>query len=185
MPTRGELPQALIRAGIALLDEEGMEGLTLRRVAARAGVSHAAPTHHFGGLPGLKVAIATKGFQSILHDLGATRDALPPETTPFQALLAVNLTYIRFAGSRAALFRLMFEQLPARDPELRSTAYGSYLVLRDLCAPLRAGRQVTCFEAAVWALTHGYATLNINKTYLPAPQVQTPSYEKALRLLVG
>ena len=185
MPTRGELPQALVMAGVALLDEEGAQGLTLRRVAARAGVSHAAPGHHFGGLPGLKVAIATRGFQAFLHDLAAARDSLPEGTSPFQALLAVNLAYIRFAGSRTALFRLMFEQLPTQDPGLRNTAHGSYLVLKGLCAPLTAHRPAAAFEAAVWALTHGYASLNIGKTYLPESQVQTLSYEDALRLLVS
>ena len=185
MPVRGALPQALITAGVALLDEEGAEGLTLRRVAARAGVSHAAPAHHFGGMPGLKIAIATKGFQSFLHDLAATRDSLPEGTSPFQALLAVNMTYIRFAGSRTALFRLMFDQLPTQDPELRDTAHGSYLVLKGLCAPFTASRPAAAFEAAVWALTHGYAALNIGKTYLPESQIRTSSYEDALLLLVG
>ncbi|MCZ0962568.1 TetR/AcrR family transcriptional regulator [Paracoccus benzoatiresistens] len=185
MPARGELPRALIEAGLALLDEEGTEGLTLRRVAARAGVSHAAPAHHFDGLPGLKTAIATRGFQSFLHDLAAARDNLPEGADAFDALLAVNLAYIHFAGNRTALFRLMLDQLPTRDAELRNISNGSYLVLKEVCAPFTANRPAAALEAAVWALTHGYASLTIGKTYLPEAQVRTCSYEEALRLLVG
>ena len=53
---------ALVDAGLALLAIEGLAGLTLRACAARAGVSHAAPAHHFAGLPGLLTAIAARGF---------------------------------------------------------------------------------------------------------------------------
>ena len=113
MPPRGDLPQSLIDAGLALLDEEGYEALTLRRIAARAGVSHAAPAHHFSGLPGLRIAIATKGFRSFLHELTAARDALLPHADPFQRLLAVNLAYICFARRRRALFLLMFTGMQA------------------------------------------------------------------------
>jgi len=184
MPTRGELPQALIQAGLALLDEEGTEGLTLRRIAARAGVSHAAPAHHFGGLPGLKVAIATRGFQSFLRDLISARDSVPDDATPFQRLLAVNLAYIRFASSRTGLFRLMFDQLPAQDPELRTVATDSYFVLKSICAPFVDGRPAG-FETAVWALTHGYAAMNLNQPRPPGSPVVVLPYEDALRLLIG
>lgn len=184
MPTSGELPQALIQAGLAILDEEGTEGLTLRRIAARTGVSHAAPTHHFGGLPGLKVAIATCGFQSFLRDLVCARDGAP-DSDPFQRLLAANLAYIRFASSRTALFRLMFDQLPTQDPDLRKTALGSHSVLTKLCAPFVDGRPAVALETAVWALTHGYAALNLDKPRPPGSPVQTAPYESALRLLVG
>ena len=58
----GDLRRALIDAGLALLTEGGTSALTLRGCAARAGVSHAAPAHHFDGLDGLRVAIAEEGF---------------------------------------------------------------------------------------------------------------------------
>lgn len=185
MPHRGELPQALIQAGLALLEEEGSDGLTLRRVAARAGVSHAAPAHHFGGLPGLKVAIATRGFHSFLTDLVGARDSLPADAEPFQRLLAVNLSYIRFAARHTALFRLMFAQLPAQDADLRKIALGSHAVLKEACAPFVANSTAAPFETAVWAMTHGFAALNMESAYPPGSPIQLSSYEDALRLLVG
>ena len=58
----GNLRNALIEAGIDLLKEGGLPNLTLRKCAALAGVSHAAPAHHFDGLDGLRQAIASEGF---------------------------------------------------------------------------------------------------------------------------
>lgn len=185
MPTRGDLPQMLIEAGLAILDEEGAEGLTLRRIAARAGVSHAAPAHHFSGLPGLRTAIATRGFQDFRRELAATRDTQPADADAFQRLLAVNLTYIRFARRHTPLFRLMFDQLPTRDPDLRSVARATYIVLRDHCTPFVRDREAAPFETAVWALTHGFAMLNMDQPYPPESPVQVSSYKDALRLLVG
>lgn len=180
------LPRALVRAGLALLDEEGPEGLTLRRIASRAGVSHAAPAHHFGGLPGLKTAIAVNGFQQFLEALSDSRDSLPADASPFQRLLAVNMAYIDFANRHNALFRLMFDQLPAQDPELRRIALGSYVVLRDMCAPFAADHDdVVPVETAVWALTHGFAALNLNQAFPPGSPVRVSGYEDALRLLVN
>lgn len=184
MAPRPDLRQSLIQAGMDILDTEGAEGLTLRRIAARAGVSHAAPAHHFDGLPGLKVAIATCGFQCFLHVLVAARDDIP-DTDPFQRLLAVNLAYIRFASSRTGLFRLMFDQLPAQDPDLRKTALGSYFVLRELCGPFIGGRPAPAVETAVWSLTHGYAALTLDQPRPPGSPLDVSSYEAALRLLVS
>ena len=59
----GDLRNALIRAGLDILDTEGLDALTLRKAAARAGVSHAAPAHHFQGKEGLLAAIAAHGYE--------------------------------------------------------------------------------------------------------------------------
>ena len=58
----GNLKEALVLAGMQILEEEGLAALTLRRCAALAGVSHAAPAHHFDGLKGLRTAIAIRGY---------------------------------------------------------------------------------------------------------------------------
>lgn len=184
MPIRGELPETLVRAGMALLDEDGAEALSLRRIAARAGVSHAAPAHHFGGLPGLKVAIATRGFQQFQQYLVAARDALPAGAEPFQKLSAVTDAYVRFASDRTALFQLMFDQIPATNPDLRSTALDSYLLLKELCAPFVDGRPAVAMETAVWSLTHGYAALNLDKPRPAGSPVSTSAFADALRLII-
>ena len=68
----GNLKESLVLAGMQLLEDEGLEALTLRRCAVLAGVSHAAPAHHFDGLKGLKTAIATRGyaiFEQMMKDV--------------------------------------------------------------------------------------------------------------------
>jgi AcrR family transcriptional regulator len=59
----GDLRQALIDTGLDMLEEQGLEGLTLRKLAARIGVSHAAPEHHFPTLRHLMTAFAVEGFK--------------------------------------------------------------------------------------------------------------------------
>lgn len=185
MPTRGDLPQLLIEAGLALLEEEGTEGLTLRRIAARAGVSHAAPAHHFCGLPGLRNAIAAQGFRDFYRELTRARDTLSADADAFQCLLTVNLAYIRFARCHTALFRLMFDQMPTEDIDLRTVARASYVVLQDSCTAFVGDRDAAPLETAVWALTHGFAMLKLDQPYPPGSPVRLSSYEDALRRLVG
>ena len=185
MPTRGDLPEALVRAGIALLDEDGAEALSLRRIAARAGVSHAAPAHHFGGLPGLKAAIAARGFQHFQQHLTAARDALPAGADAFQRLCAVTGAYIGFARLRRALFHLMFDQLATGGPDLRHRALGNYLLIKDLCAPFLDGRPAVAMETAVWSLTHGYAALNLDRPRPADSALATSAFVDALRLIIA
>lgn len=185
MTHRAELPQALVDAGLAILAESGAEGLTLRRIAARAGVSHAAPAHYFDGLAGLKMAIAIRGFESFLHALLTAQDSHGDDADPFQVLLAVNLAYIRFAAANVALFRLMFDQLPTVDPELRAVATQCHKVLDSICAPFANGQSGAAVQTSVWALTHGYAALGMGTPYPASAPIQFVSFEHALRLLVG
>lgn len=185
MHMRSDLPQLLVKAGLAILEEEGAEGLTLRRIAARAGVSHAAPAHHFGGLTGLKNAIATQGFHAFHQELVTAHDVLSNDADAFQRLLAVNLAYIRFARRHPALFRLMFEQWPTQDDDLRTITRATYVVLQQCCAPFVQDRKCAPFETAIWAMTHGFAMLKLDRPYPPGSPMQVSSYEDTLRLLVG
>src|SRR3982751_372137 len=58
----GALRDALLEAAERVLERDGLPGLTLRAVAREAGVSHAAPTHHFGDLTGLLSELAAIGY---------------------------------------------------------------------------------------------------------------------------
>lgn len=180
MPTRGALPQALIQAGLALLDEEGVEGLTLRRVASRAGVSHAAPAHYFDGLPGLRQAIATRGFQIFL---GALRDAVAGQTaSPRARLLGMVGAYFDFAAQRYGLFSLMFQEIENPSATLREAALECYGLFSECVAPLAGGRDPLVLESAIWAMAHGYGVLGMNGR---ADQTHSrPSFEALLDLLI-
>lgn len=149
---------ALIEAAIGLLQSGGLAGMTLRQAAARAGVSHAAPAHHFDGLPGLLTATAAHAFQIFTAHMTEARDAAPPE--PRAQLLAVCEGYLAFAKGHAGLFQLMFTSAAVchDDPALMAASHAAYGVLRAACTPFDAP-DPKALETAVWALVHGYAAL--------------------------
>ncbi|WP_334192520.1 TetR/AcrR family transcriptional regulator [Pararhodobacter sp.] len=150
---------ALIEAGLSLLIEGGAEGLTLRRAAARAGVSHAAPAHHFKGLPGLHTAIASRAFALFTEAMLRRRAAA--ENRPFARLLAICDGYLDFARDSAGLFHVMFAcpDLDPRDPDLAAQSARAYDVLREGCLPFSGGTPDPVLEGLVWSSVHGYALL--------------------------
>jgi AcrR family transcriptional regulator len=151
----GDLRAALLAAAEAELAERGTEGFSLRSVAKRAGVSHAAPAHHFGDVKGLLTALAAEGyrrFQATLdaHEAGATDDQ--------DRAVRAGLGYIDFATSRPFLFKLIFsaEKPDFLNAELRETAEVAYRHLVGLVQPLGGG---PADVAALWAMSHGLADL--------------------------
>lgn len=179
------LREALIEAGLALLEEGGPAGLTLRRAAARAGVSHAAPAHHFHGLPGLMTAMATRAFQTFTAAMQTARIAAPP--TPEGQLLGICTGYLDFARQHDGLFHLMFAaaEVNHADPALMLASRASYQELREACAPF-AGDARDQFELAVWSMVHGYAALGFSKDKAPGnPYHNGPAFADLLEHLLA
>lgn len=145
----GRLREALIEAAVAAIDERGVDALSLRDLARRAGVSHAAPAHHFGDRAGLLTAIAADGFERLA-------DALEASAVDF---VETGVAYVRFAIDEPGRFAVMFrpELLREDDPALDAA--------RDRAGEvLRAGAGTTGGDAranalAAWSLVHGFATL--------------------------
>lgn len=162
----GDLRQALLDAAQSLLEERGLEGFTLRECARRAGVSHAAPAHHFGDAAGLLTAFATSGFQRLSAMMQAYREQAPAE--PAAQLRAVGRAYIDFAISHRAQFQLMFryDRLAPGDAGLKQAgdeAAGHLsATLAGALAARGADRQGQHFERRLllaWSAVHGFATL--------------------------
>ncbi|WP_370313401.1 TetR/AcrR family transcriptional regulator [Sagittula sp.] len=157
----GNLKPALVEAGIALLEEGGLEALSLRKCAARAGVSHAAPAHHFGNAEGLRRAIADEGFARFEKAMLRHAEAAPQ--TPRDRLRGIARGYLAFARSEPALYDLIFsfrEASPFTEQERGASA--AYRVLRDTCAPLvPPGTDPLVIETQVWALVHGFILLEM------------------------
>ena len=156
----GNLKIALVAAGIDLLSEGGLSALTLRQCAARAGVSHAAPAHHFNGLKGLLTAIITQGFKTFTQAMVEPRDAAGSD--PHARLIAVGSGYLEFTRNNDAIATLMFmtREIFTDDPEFKTASAAAYQVLADACAPFQsgaAGQKGT--EALIWSLVQGYASL--------------------------
>lgn len=164
----GDLRRALIEAGIAILETDGLAGLSLRKCAARAGVSHAAPAHHFDGLHGLRSAIAAQGFARFEARMRAHADAAPD--TPHDQLKAIMRGYIAFAQAEPALFDLIFSfrSSPPAAREMNQQVEGSYLLLREKCAPFQTpDADIKVLETQIWSLVHGYAQLRLTGRFQP------------------
>ncbi|MBF9060530.1 TetR family transcriptional regulator [Rhodobacterales bacterium HKCCSP123] len=161
----GDLKPALITAGLELLEETGLENLSLRAIAARVGVSHTAPKNHFDGLRGLLTAIATEGFRRHAAEMRRGVEGEPPGKPRLHAACD---GYLRFALANPELFRLMFSKTLCnhQDPDLMAASRASYEVLRGIAqgldwdkadapgAPWRT-------EWMLWSIVHGYALLLI------------------------
>ena len=159
----GDLRAALLAAAEAELASSGVEGFSLRAVAKRAGVSHAAPAHHFGDAKGLLTALCAEGFRLFLASQQMREARAAPD--PRSQLLAAGLGYIDFAEASPALFRLMFgSDKPRHDsPDLFQAGRAALGHLADQV--VAAGGQVSQKDrisvdaAAVWAIAHGLAAL--------------------------
>lgn len=174
----GDLRRALLTAAVTAITESGPAALSLRELARRAGVSHAAPVHHFGDKAGVLTALAAEGFESLAATLGeaATRTGNFAE---------VGVAYVRFAVDHRAHFEVMFrpELYRAEDPALVSarTRAGEVLASGARAASSREGR-AELTEIAAWSLVHGFATLWLTGA-LPAAVGADP--EAAARAITG
>src|SRR3982751_4265156 len=101
----GDLHDALLAAAERVLERDGLPGLTLRAVAREAGVSHAAPTHHFGDLSGLLSELAAIGFRRFNEAMIAAGES---ETMPLMKALARAKAYVAYAQAQPGMYGLMF-----------------------------------------------------------------------------
>ena len=148
----GDLRNALRDAARAILEQEGLSALSLRAVARRAGVSHAAPYRHFPNHEALLVELAVEGFVELRGEI-TTGGAGPGLAS--DRVTDIGAAYMRFVARRPALARLMFgPQLPNRDlyPELGQVADA-------IGVEIGAALGDTALGLAVWAAVHGLAML--------------------------
>lgn len=173
---KGNLREALVAAGIDLVRDNGPDALTIRGAAARVGVSHAAPKHHFASLEALRTAVAVEGHRRFT----AAMEAAIAEAGPgaHAALVAAGIGYIRFARSHPGLFQVMFGgALDHDDAALETAAERSYGVLARVCAPVAhgpAGAEGT--ETLVWSLAHGFSALMLGGK----DELQDPAHAEAI-----
>lgn len=157
----GNLREALVEAGLELLNEGGLSAMTLRKCAARAGVSHAAPAHHFHGLEGLLTAVAAEGFRHLTSNMLRARESVGDD--PARELEAICDGYLRFARENDALLGLMFSstQIDFGDSDLKSASAEAYGVLSEGCSQIDGGKlDSTATEIMIWSLVHGFATIS-------------------------
>jgi AcrR family transcriptional regulator len=166
---------ALLDAAREELREHGPAGVSLRAVARRAGVSHAAPKHHFRDRAGLLTALARQGHDQLRCHL-VQADPGPAADTA-QRVDALGRAYIEFGLDHRALFDLMFrpDQLHPDDPDLATARSQSLAVLVDaLHASAPAGPETARhpppdLALIAWAFAHGLVVLTRDGALLPTP----------------
>jgi AcrR family transcriptional regulator len=167
----GDLRAALLRAAEDELVARGAEGFSLRGVARRVGVSHAAPAHHFADTKALLSALAAEGFRRFLATQRARQASAPPD--PHAQLLAAGQGYVAFAAAHPALFRLMFasRRPDYADAELAAAAGAAYdHLVAGVAAAHGVGAAPPVDVLAAWAMAHGIADLaNSGRLSLVAP----------------
>lgn len=149
----GNLRSEMLRQAEALIAADGPSALSLREVARRVGVSHAAATHHFGDKAGLLTALAVDGLEGLAGALTAARG---------EGFLEVGVAYVRFAVDRPGAFAVMFDQdlVHRDDPALVAARAAAGESLHGGAPEILAPDADRVSGAlAAWSLVHGLASL--------------------------
>lgn len=182
------LDARLLDVAEALLANDGLEGLSLRRIARRAGVSHGAPLRHYPSLAALLSEVAARGFRLLSEALEKSAAQLPPGAGPLARLAAAGRGYVELAVSKPGLFALMFrpETLDTQNPTLARASAESFeqlvrLVRAAQDAGWRAERDTRLLSGCVWAAVHGLAMLWAEGAFAVAADASGATLDDALR----
>ena len=165
----GDLSRALVQAGRRILEAEGPAGLSLRAVAREAGVSPAAPYHHFKDKGELLEAVAKEGWMELGAAVAKARLASPDVG---EAMTNIGIAYVCFARENPALYRVMYDSACDRetmDDHIKTSDSGWHHVREAIIA---AGvdpdeRELELTTIAAWCVAHGVAEMVAFKEFEP------------------
>jgi AcrR family transcriptional regulator len=165
----GDLRAAILTEAAHLVAVRGADGVSLRELAREAGVSHAAPAHHFTDRRGLFTALAAQGFELLASTLAEARPRF----------LDAALAYVRFAMEHPGHYRVMFDKslLNPSDPELVAAEAASAAELARGVASLtdrHAHEDPRGAQLAAWSLVHGFSMLWLNDAVNPEVKSADP-----------
>ena len=161
----GDLKNALIQAGIQLLTEEGVNGLSLRKVAHLAGVTHSAPYAHFKDKQALLAAISTDGYEKVYQLLEQVVTAFPND--PLRQLIEIGWSYVQFGIKEPDHFKITFSASVEKEreyPDLVEATARTFnelrmLILRCQQAGLIEKGDPDLAAITLWSLVHGFVGL--------------------------
>ncbi|WP_375748167.1 TetR/AcrR family transcriptional regulator [Vibrio sp. HN007] len=174
----GNLREAVLEAAHKLLELEGINSITFRRIAREVGVSQNAPYSHFKDKTALLEALAADGFHGLLNSM---RKSSASYSTPSDHLQAIGKGYVTYALSNPALFKLMFDMQQSATSEsiaLQTVSSQSFQVLRDAVANVQASKNQEGADGLIasisaWALVQGLSVLLIENKLSANPEVQS------------
>ncbi len=161
----GDLPAALRAATVELIGEKGTSGFSLRQVARQAGVSHAAPAHHFGDVRGLLTAVAAEGYERLADEMSSAIDGVDDAK---ERLRRCGQAYIRIAFEYPGHFAVMLQRdlFDTEDEALLTASVRAYEALsgtiemvRDQLNPNLDVDQAATF---CWSAVQGLVILSPN-----------------------
>jgi AcrR family transcriptional regulator len=153
------LRSRLVAVGVELVAQEGIQALSLREIARRAGVSHGAPRRYFPTHRELLSAIAREGFAELVAEVA--EELSGGQQDPRARLAALARIYVDFALSHRGMYELMFRHdlLESNSLGLRETSLPLFNSLAELVSQARPDVRAPDVAGALWANLHGIAHL--------------------------
>jgi AcrR family transcriptional regulator len=159
------LREACLAEALAIVEEKGVEMLSLREVARRLGVSHQAPYRHFPSRDHILAELVSAAFAAFAAHL----DRSQAGGGGTQEMEALGRAYLDYAARHPLQYRLMFGTPlpdPALHPEMMRNARHAFAVLQSALGrnpPATAGRasydDINLDALFVWSAIHGVASM--------------------------
>jgi len=155
----GDLREACVAEALAIIEETGVEGLSIREVARRLGVSHQAPYKHFPSSEHLLAELVRRTYATFAEHL----EGRPRGSSPGEEMKCMGQAYFQFAMEHPLKYRLLFGTPlpePAQHPEMMKEARRAFTLLLAGVAEMKGGeREVQLDALFVWSVVHGMATI--------------------------
>ena len=161
----GDLKNALIKAGVEILAKDGVSGLSLRKVAMKAGVSHAAPYAHFTDKQSLIAAISTEGFRQLYERVSVVAEKY--RSQPEKQLVEAAWAYVEFALDDRDRFKVMFSGVLEKEkdyPEFVAESQRTFQLVKMIVEANQASGRLRSGDPALvalsaWGIIHGFIML--------------------------
>ena len=161
----GDLKNALIKAGVEILAKDGVSGLSLRKVAMKAGVSHAAPYAHFADKQALIAAISTEGFRQLYERVSGVAEEY--QNQPEKQLVEVAWAYVQFAMDDPDRFKVMFSGVLEKEkeyPDFVTESQRNFQLVKMIVEANQASGRLRSGDSALvalsaWGIIHGFILL--------------------------
>jgi AcrR family transcriptional regulator len=161
----GDLKNALIEAGTQIVSKEGVQALSLRKVAYQAGVSHAAPYAHFADKQALIAAISTEGYRRLYQALDATTQR--HQGDPLHQLVEGAWAYVQFALNDSDHFKITLSGVVEKEkdyPAFVAMSQQSFALVVQIVEACQAkgilnSGPADVLAVSVWSLIHGFVSL--------------------------
>ncbi len=181
----GDLREQLLLAGEQALLDMPIDNVSLREIARRAGVSHAAPKHHFASMADLLGEIAARGFQKFVVALGSAAEESKSQTAE-DRLHAMGRAYLRFADENSAVYSLMFGHVfkMSMTPALTKASYDAWSQLEKAVAQVTGALRAPIAATHVWSSVHGLSMLKSARRLPPHISLHAVE-EDNLRMMIA